>query len=680
MTETMERTERTGRDKLTDCLKGYACLLVVLGSVLTGLRNAGNVALPVFSEPLEKFLWTFLAPLFAFLSGYVYQITDRWRSKNGRKRFLLRKLLNLGVPYLVFSVIYILVGSAVNGLIGGTNFETKFSDILWLWKDSVGQYWYLYALFFLFVVYALLDSSLKDYETLVLLALACFAGEAFGMEFGSFERGMALAFAFGLGVAVPNLVVDRQKLPIQAGTILVHLVVVSVLVFLRLQDITPVGYVAQVLGIAASIAFISLLTRVPVVQKALLGLCRFSFPIYLLHTFFTAGTRILLNEAGIHHYWIHLAAGLCLGVAAPLVIALLASRVPMLDFFFYPTKNLPYLKAMFAPQEKGKAAPNANRAGEKNTPKPYQRATSLQRTVKVTCSVLLVLAVFCASTYLWSWYEGRHIDLSYYSVSSEKVDEPVRAVLLSDLHQKSFGTGNWQLVEQIRELAPDIILISGDTINSDSPNIAYAVDLCAQLQAIAPVYFGMGNHENRVVYGMDLTKENLDAMHYSSWDKPGDFSDLVKNSALLDGLAGAGVTVLQSSYVETEIKGNSFVIGGLSLGVDASWMYSSEFLTDMIEASDEHCTVLMSHFPNAVARSMAGQGLDLIVAGHNHGGQIRIPGLGGLYAYGEGFFPENDEGMRDLKGTAFIISRGLGNHGWIPRLFNPPELIVIDLM
>ncbi len=290
--------------------------------------------------------------------------------------------------------------------------------------------------------------------------------------------------------------------------------------------------------------------------------------------------------------------------------------------------------------------------------------------------VMLVLAVCIGGLYLWSWCENQTIDLSYYTVYSGKMESSVRAVLLTDLHQKTFGKDNQKLLDRIGEVAPDLILIAGDTINSGNADINYAVELCTQLQNIAPVYFGMGNHENRVVYGMDLTKKNLDAIGNAG--ASGDFSALVKDSSLLDGLKTAGVTVLQNSAAVVEINGNSIAIGGISTNRDASWPYSGNFLMDFMSENTGRCEILLSHFPNP-AHALADSGIDLILAGHNHGGVIRLPGIGGLYADGEGFLPEDDTGMSSIGASAFIISRGLGGHGLVPRLFNPPELVVIDI-
>lgn len=301
------------------------------------------------------------------------------------------------------------------------------------------------------------------------------------------------------------------------------------------------------------------------------------------------------------------------------------------------------------------------------------------RKFKRIAAALFVLAICIGGIYLWSWYESQALDLSYYAVHSDKLNPPVRVALLSDLHQKSFGKDNQKLLDSIREQTPDLILIAGDMVNSGNTDVAYVVELCERLQDIAPVYYGMGNHENRVAYGMDLTKKNLDAINDDGSGAFGDFSILIKDSSLFDSLTAAGVTVLQNSFALTEVNGDSIAIGGISTDRDASWPYSGEFLMDFVSKNAGKYRILLSHFPSP-AHALSDSGIELILSGHNHGGVIRLPGIGGLYASGEGLFPQDDAGMKSIGASNFIISRGLGGHGWIPRLFNPPELVVIDIL
>ena len=135
------------RNILVDKLKGYACFLVLFGHVIMGVRLAG-VNIPLFFKGMELFIWSFHVALFLFLSGVVYKETNEWKSKKTRLSFIAHKFLNLGVPYFVFSTIYILI----NSFVGEANTNSSALDVLNIWKTPVAQYWFLYALFFLFLI------------------------------------------------------------------------------------------------------------------------------------------------------------------------------------------------------------------------------------------------------------------------------------------------------------------------------------------------------------------------------------------------------------------------------------------------------------------------------------------------------------------------------------------------
>ena len=124
------------RNVLVDRLKGYACFLVLFGHVIRGIRTAG-IAIPSIFEGIELFVWSFHVALFLFLSGVVYKLTGEWKNQKTKGKFILHKLLGLGVPYVVFSVVYIFI----NSFVGGANTQSSMIDILYIWKTPVAQYW-----------------------------------------------------------------------------------------------------------------------------------------------------------------------------------------------------------------------------------------------------------------------------------------------------------------------------------------------------------------------------------------------------------------------------------------------------------------------------------------------------------------------------------------------------------
>jgi len=115
------------RNVLVDRLKGYACFLVLLGHVIMGVRLAG-IDMPEIFHMAETFIWSFHVSLFLFLSGQVYAITGGWKSKKTRLGFIKHKAITLGIPYIIFSIIYI----AINSFVGGANNQSSYTDILFI--------------------------------------------------------------------------------------------------------------------------------------------------------------------------------------------------------------------------------------------------------------------------------------------------------------------------------------------------------------------------------------------------------------------------------------------------------------------------------------------------------------------------------------------------------------------
>lgn len=322
------------RNILIDKLKGYACFLVLFGHVIMGIRVAG-VNIPKFFEVLEKFIWSFHVPLFMFLSGVVYHITGEWKAKKTKSRFVIHKFLSLGVPYIVFSMVYILI----NSLVGTTNTQSSAKDILFIWKTPVAQYWFLYALFFLFCIWTVLTPSLKNWQVSLLLVLIGYVLQVLRVPIGALDTifGSALAFGIGTFIDFPKLV--KQKQLVKCVGIALH-IGLGVL-FIMMDSIEALGAkeLMILLGIYASVMLISQLQNSKVISAFLTFMNKYSFQIYLLHTIFTAGTRIVLLHFNIMSWWIHVLLGSVLGIVCSVVVAEIAKRVWFLDFFFFPTKS-----------------------------------------------------------------------------------------------------------------------------------------------------------------------------------------------------------------------------------------------------------------------------------------------------------------------------------------------------
>ena len=244
---------------------------------------------------------------------------------------------------------------------------------------------------------------------------------------------------------------------------------------------------------------------------------------------------------------------------------------------------------------------------------------------------------------------------TFYEVEDDKIQYPMRVVVLADLHLQEFGEDNVDLVREIGRLKPDMIAMVGDMMNEDDPDTSVVVTLCRQLVEIAPVYFSYGNHEKQAIRVDQTSTLNVD-------------------------LEALGVHVLHNRYETVCVNGNTIDIGGLSANpgtMEAE--YTQKFWQSYLESLNYR--LLLVHYPNYffTGGELRGAPIDMALCGHLHGGQVVLPYVGGLYHPIEGFLPEMTDGCRRVEDTWVVISRGLGNHNKIPRVNNPPELVVVDI-
>ena len=321
------------RNVLVDRLKGYACFLVLFGHVIMGIRLAG-VDIPKLFCVMEKFIWSFHVALFLFLSGVVYKITGEWKSKKTKWDFILYKLYNLGIPYIAFSVVYILI----NSLVGEANTGFAVSDILNIWKTPVAQYWFIYALFFLFCIWTAFSGILKNWQIALMAVLIGYLVPLFGISLGSFDVVFYSALAFGTGTFVNFKSLTKLPTWFKCLIVLIHIVTGVIFVLINKIDAPFIKEIMILFGIYSSILFISILQNCKTVAYFLGFVNKYSFQIYLLHTIFTAGIRIILLRMNINEWWIHVLLGTIGGLAFSVLSAEVANKVKCLNFFFFPSK------------------------------------------------------------------------------------------------------------------------------------------------------------------------------------------------------------------------------------------------------------------------------------------------------------------------------------------------------
>lgn len=267
-------------------------------------------------------------------------------------------------------------------------------------------------------------------------------------------------------------------------------------------------------------------------------------------------------------------------------------------------------------------------------------------------AVLLALVVFWVVS-----LNSMKLTVTHYRIETEKLSADWKVALLSDLHNQEYGEGNSQLIQQIREYAPDTILICGDMVVKDDPDVTVVLELCRELVKIADVYYLYGNHEGVLQYDPNGLRIPLDQY-----------------------LTELGVILLYGGLYEIRHEDDTIALFAKSINAkeyresEKSQSQAAEFL------EQEGFKLAMSHFPNLFYDALADAEFDLAVAGHYHGGQIILPGIGGVYHGEAGLFPAYYGGAYQLKYGTLILSRGLGNGTIIPRINNDPELVFIDVI
>lgn len=311
------------------------------------------------------------------------------------------------------------------------------------------------------------------------------------------------------------------------------------------------------------------------------------------------------------------------------------------------------------------------------------------REKKYTRRKLILLTVVCLILAYFALYIGgsRRFEANFYRVETGKLKEPIRVVGLTDLHNAQFGEGNEKLISRIRDLNPDIILIAGDMVTAGNEDIETAVSLCEKLTAVAPVFYSYGNHENKMVYGSDLTPSFLEENEEWLYGDDGGHADFgkipMKDSALPDALSETGVILLNNNTEQIRIGEDIIDLAGINSESGAYYPYSSRMMEGFLSGDTGNLKIIIAHRPtvSTVIESQGWLHYDLLFSGHTHGGLIRIPGLGGMFRSGRlwPLFTGMDAGMSKNSQGTMILGRGLGNSNFVPRIFNLPELIVADI-
>ena len=271
---------------------------------------------------------------------------------------------------------------------------------------------------------------------------------------------------------------------------------------------------------------------------------------------------------------------------------------------------------------------------------------------KILClSLVLLLLVL-----IWLVWDNTVVELNQFTIENRKLPEAFggyRIAHISDFHNSQKGE---KVLKRLSEAEPDMIVITGDLIDSRNTKIDVALNFVEAAIKIAPCYYVTGNHESRIAEYVQLR----------------------------EGLTEMGVAVLEDSDIKiSHADATVTLIGAHDPAFSTSYLFGDsntvmdEKLQRIIPNQDSY-SILLSHRPEFF-EAYVDSGVDLVFSGHVHGGQFRLPIVGGLFAPSQGLFPEYDAGLYEKNGTTMVVSRGIGNSLFPIRFNNPSEVILVEL-
>ena len=284
----------------------------------------------------------------------------------------------------------------------------------------------------------------------------------------------------------------------------------------------------------------------------------------------------------------------------------------------------------------------------------------------MTIIILMVFLAAAAMYFIWQRWELTQFEVTTYQIRSSKIQQPASALVIADLHGYAYGMENQRLLAEIRARNPQAILIPGDMVVSKyADTYETAQKMLGELVKIAPVYYSYGNHETRL-----RDPQRINHMRFLQY---------------MEQVKALGVFVLETESRIISLGGSQVMLSALELEID---YYEKGKIVPMEDSyMQEHLgtpktemfQILLAHNP-AYAEQYARWGADVTFCGHNHGGLVRIPGIGSLISPQLTLFPKYDAGKFQIGGRQVIISRGLGTHTFHVRVFNRAELLEIKFL
>ncbi len=282
----------------------------------------------------------------------------------------------------------------------------------------------------------------------------------------------------------------------------------------------------------------------------------------------------------------------------------------------------------------------------------------MKRKSKIMLIILSVFILIAVGVLIRGLWENNHPEITHAVIKSDRLPNSFKGYKIaqvSDLHNAKIGGDNQRVLDLLKDANPDIIVFTGDIVDSRKTDFDVAVDFAKMAEEIAPCYYVCGNHESR----------------------------LTNYQTLVNRLEGVGITVLQNQKIRLELDGEYITLLGIvdpafynEYPSDQDDEYVATTLANLLR-SDDGFRVTLSHRPELI-NTYAQFDLDVVFSGHAHGGQFILPLIGGLFAPNQGLFPDYTQGVHTVENTKLVISRGVGNSAFPFRFNNRPEVVLVE--
>ena len=329
------------RIEWVDYLKSFTCFLVVLGHLLQSLQKSNIDRSLEITNSINWYIYLFHVPLFICISGYLYQKTKKEFTWSSYKNFVCKKVINLMVPYFVFYIIFISLKLLFSKYV---NTEMGISEIINILNRPISPFWFLYALMSLFIITPILEKLLKNKKYIIMMVFISLKLISLFVKTNLFflDSIMNYGIYFYLGKFINDNVDINKNKNIIASIIFF----ITAMFYYNIIEFVP-DHLKYIISIILAIGGIYIAINIfkDVKKCNILDTFKdYTFQIYLMHTIFAAGVRILLCKLGITNYSIHFVLGLIASIYLPIIISIICEKIKWLNFFIYPIDTVKKIK------------------------------------------------------------------------------------------------------------------------------------------------------------------------------------------------------------------------------------------------------------------------------------------------------------------------------------------------